>query len=121
MIINEDLQYAVIGKFSYGWPDIQELRKLIPKQCCLKGEVNIELLSSRYVLIKASLLCELIIKTSILYRSYQLVYPMRTLKWDPLFDPEEEMTTAIGWICFPSLPPNFFGKETIISMAAAVG
>ncbi|KAG5580239.1 hypothetical protein H5410_050866 [Solanum commersonii] len=46
---------------------------------------------------------------------------MRTLKWDPLFDPEEETTTAIAWISFPSLPPNFFGKETIISMVAAVG
>ncbi|KAG5589441.1 hypothetical protein H5410_039955 [Solanum commersonii] len=41
MIINEDLQYAVIGKFYYGWSKIQELRRLIPKQCELKGEVNI--------------------------------------------------------------------------------
>ncbi|KAG5597386.1 hypothetical protein H5410_038618 [Solanum commersonii] len=56
MIINEDLQYAVIGKFSYGWPDILDLRKLIPKQCELKGEVNIGLLCNRYVLIRASLL-----------------------------------------------------------------
>ncbi|KAH0713632.1 hypothetical protein KY289_009591 [Solanum tuberosum] len=87
MIINEKLQYAVMGKFLYGWPDIQELRKLIPKQCDLKGES----------------------------------YPMRTLKWDPLFDPEEETTTTIAWISFPSLPPNLFGKETIFSMAAAVG
>lgn len=31
IIINEHLQYAVIGKFSYGWLDIQELRRLIPK------------------------------------------------------------------------------------------
>ncbi|KAH0665692.1 hypothetical protein KY285_026898 [Solanum tuberosum] len=47
-------------------------------------------------------------------------YPMRTLKWDLLFDPEEETSTAIAWISFPSLPPNFFGKETIFSLAAAV-
>ncbi|KAK4706365.1 hypothetical protein R3W88_034060 [Solanum pinnatisectum] len=26
MIINEDLQFAVIGKFSYGWPDIQAIK-----------------------------------------------------------------------------------------------
>jgi len=56
MIINENLQYAVIGKFSYGWSDIQELRKLIPKQCELKGEVIIELLSNIYILVKATLL-----------------------------------------------------------------
>ncbi|KAH0746415.1 hypothetical protein KY285_008072 [Solanum tuberosum] len=45
IIVNEDLQYAVIGKFSYGWPEIQDLRRLIPKQCELKGEVNIGLLA----------------------------------------------------------------------------
>ncbi|KAG5579372.1 hypothetical protein H5410_049999 [Solanum commersonii] len=41
MIINENLQYAILGKFSYGWPEIQELRSLIPKQCNLKGECKI--------------------------------------------------------------------------------
>uniref|UniRef100_M1DKD4 Uncharacterized protein n=1 Tax=Solanum tuberosum TaxID=4113 RepID=M1DKD4_SOLTU len=46
---------------------------------------------------------------------------MRTLKWDPLFDPEEETTTAIAWISFPELPPNFFVKEAIFSLASAVG
>ncbi|WMV42629.1 hypothetical protein MTR67_036014 [Solanum verrucosum] len=51
MIINEDRQYAVVGKFSYGWPDIKDLRQLIPKQCELKGDVNIGLLINRYVLI----------------------------------------------------------------------
>ncbi|KAK4737129.1 hypothetical protein R3W88_000826 [Solanum pinnatisectum] len=40
MIINEKLQYVVVGKFSYGWPDILYLRRLIPKQCELKGEFN---------------------------------------------------------------------------------
>lgn len=33
MIIQENLEFAVIGKFSYGWQDIHELRKLIPKHC----------------------------------------------------------------------------------------
>ncbi|XP_049413166.1 uncharacterized protein LOC125876094 [Solanum stenotomum] len=46
---------------------------------------------------------------------------MRTLKWDPLFNLKKETTTAIAWISFPSLPPNFFGKEAIFSLAAAVG
>lgn len=54
MIVNEDLEYVVVGKFSYGWPDIQDLRKLIPKQYELKGDVNIGLLCNRYVLIRAS-------------------------------------------------------------------
>lgn len=54
MISNEQLEFAVVGKFSYGWPDIHVLRRLIPLQCELKGEVNIGLLSNRYILIRAS-------------------------------------------------------------------
>lgn len=46
---------------------------------------------------------------------------MRTLKWDPLFNPEAETTIAVAWISLPSLAPNFFGKESIFSIAAAVG
>lgn len=52
MIINEDWQFVVIGKFSYGWLNIHDLRRLIPKQCDLKGEVNIGLLSNRHILIR---------------------------------------------------------------------
>ncbi|KAH0642255.1 hypothetical protein KY290_033858 [Solanum tuberosum] len=46
---------------------------------------------------------------------------MRTLKWDLMFNPEEETSIAIVWISFPSLPPIFFGKEAVFSLAAAVG
>lgn len=46
---------------------------------------------------------------------------MRTLKWDPLFDPEEETSVAIAWISFPLLPPNFFGKEVVFSLETAIG
>ncbi|KAG5595536.1 hypothetical protein H5410_036768 [Solanum commersonii] len=86
MIINENLEYVVIGKFSYGWPDRQDLRRLIPKQCELKGDYKIGLLSNRH--------------------------------WEPMFNPDEETTTIIAWISFPSLPPNFFGKETVFSLVA---
>ncbi|WMV07384.1 hypothetical protein MTR67_000769 [Solanum verrucosum] len=124
MIVNENLQYAVVGKFSYCWPDIQELRKIIPKQCGLKGECNIGLLTNKYVLIRATLLEDYVnlLSKPVFYLTQQnWSYPMRTLKWDPLFNPEEETSTAIAWISFPSLPPNFFGKETVFSLAAAVG
>ncbi|KAH0696108.1 hypothetical protein KY290_015812 [Solanum tuberosum] len=89
MIIKENLEYTVIGKFLYGWPEIQDLQKLIPKQCELKGECNIGLLSNKH--------------------------------WDPMFNSEEETSTAIAWISFPSLPPNFFGKEVVFSLSVAVG
>ncbi|KAH0723058.1 hypothetical protein KY289_006102 [Solanum tuberosum] len=37
-------------------------------------------------------------------------FPMRTLKWDPMFNPEEETITTIAWISFPSLPPTFLER-----------
>lgn len=56
MIVNENLQYAVIEKFSYEWPEIQKLRKLITKQCELKRECKIGLLCNRHILIRTSLM-----------------------------------------------------------------
>lgn len=56
MIINENLEYAVIGKFSYGWPNIHELRRILPNQYELKGECKIGLLSNKHILIRVSLL-----------------------------------------------------------------
>ncbi|KAH0650402.1 hypothetical protein KY284_030314 [Solanum tuberosum] len=34
----EKLKFAVIGKFSYEWTDLDELRRIIAQQCELKGE-----------------------------------------------------------------------------------
>lgn len=42
MIVNENLQYAFIENFLYGWPDIQDLHKMISKQCELKGVVILD-------------------------------------------------------------------------------
>ncbi|KAG5631165.1 hypothetical protein H5410_002882 [Solanum commersonii] len=56
MIIKEKLNFVVIGKFSYGWPEINDLRKIIPEQCDLKEECNIRLSSNKHVLLRASFL-----------------------------------------------------------------
>ncbi|KAH0749082.1 hypothetical protein KY290_028314 [Solanum tuberosum] len=124
MIVNENLEYAMIEKFSYEWPEIQDLRKLISKQCELKGDCNIGLLSNRRVLIRVTLLedyVHLLSKSAFYITQNNWSFPMRTMKWDPLFNLEEETTTAIAWISFSSLPPNSFGKEAVFSLAAVVG
>ncbi|KAK4736998.1 hypothetical protein R3W88_000695 [Solanum pinnatisectum] len=48
----ENLQFAVVGKFSYGWPTLEELRSLIPRQCNIKGDCKIGLLRNRHILIR---------------------------------------------------------------------
>ncbi|KAG5581764.1 hypothetical protein H5410_052391 [Solanum commersonii] len=109
MIINEDLQFAVIGKFSYEWPDIQDLRRLIPKQCELKGNVNIGLLSNTYVLIRTTLLEDyvtLLSKPQFYITKNHWSYPMRTLKWDPMFNPEEETSIAVDMATLNKTRPS---------------
>lgn len=124
MIINENLEIAVIGKFLYGWPDIHKLRKVLQKQCELKGKCMICLLYNRHVLIRASLLedyMHLLSKPTLYINTKFNSYPMLTFKWDPMFNVVAETTTAVAWISFPSLPPNIFGVETIFYLASIVG
>lgn len=83
-----------------------------------------DFLSNRYILIRASRMEDYVhlLSKPIFYINHKnWNYPMRTLKWDPLFDLMAEKTIAVAWISLPSLPPNFFGKETIFSIASAVG
>lgn len=82
MVINENIQYAVVEKISYEWPEIEELRKLIPKYCELKGECKIGLLSNRHVLIRATLMknyVHLLSKPAFYIMHRNKTFPMRTL------------------------------------------
>ncbi|CAN4097094.1 unnamed protein product [Withania somnifera] len=124
MIKHENLEYAVVGKFSYGWPTIQDLHRRIPMECEFKEECNIGFLCNRHVLIRCSLFEEYIrlLSKPVYYIKDKLMYhQMRPLKWEPWFDPEEETSTTMAWISFPTLPPHFFVKKALFSLAAAVG
>ncbi|KAK4719583.1 hypothetical protein R3W88_017921 [Solanum pinnatisectum] len=125
MNVLENLQYTVIGKFSYGWPQLEELRKLIPSQCQIKGTCQIGLLRNRHVLIRLKLFEDFV---NIMAKpSYYITdrkgfaYPMRPLIYDEKFKVTEETTQAMAWISFPNLWPIFFGKESLFSLAAAIG
>ncbi|KAH0677655.1 hypothetical protein KY285_025456 [Solanum tuberosum] len=37
----ENMQHVIVGKFSYGWPDLDEMRTSIPAQCNIKGDCQI--------------------------------------------------------------------------------
>ncbi|KAK4337514.1 hypothetical protein RND71_042001 [Anisodus tanguticus] len=124
MIHQQELNLAVIGKFSHGWPEIGLLRTLIPKQCGLKAEVNIGLLCDRHVLIRCTIAEDydtLMSRQTFEIKEKNKPYLMRTFKWDVTFNPEEETRFAYGWISFTGLPPHFHGESSLFSMAASVG
>ncbi|KAG5616076.1 hypothetical protein H5410_015900 [Solanum commersonii] len=105
------------------WEEEEIAHMILEEDLQYVGEVNIGLLCNIYVLIRASNLEDYVtlMSKSQFYRTQKhWSYLMRTLKWDLLFDPQEETTTTIAWISFPTLPPNFFGKDAIFSLAAAV-
>ncbi|WMV06919.1 hypothetical protein MTR67_000304 [Solanum verrucosum] len=123
LTVRQNLQYAVVAKFSYGRPDLYELRKAIPIQLEIKGPCNIGFLEERHILIRLSLLEDY---ATLMSKAWELrvrnrYFPLRFLKWDPWFNPEEETTIAIAWISFPGLPTNLFDKESLFSLATAVG
>ncbi|KAK4349723.1 hypothetical protein RND71_032478 [Anisodus tanguticus] len=124
MIHHQELNLAIVGKFSHGWPDIAFLRNAIPKQCGLKAEVRIGLLCDRHVLIRCTILEDfdtLMSRQTFEIKEKNKPYLMRTFKWDVSFNPAEESRFAYGWISFPGLSPHYYGETTLFSMAAAVG
>lgn len=50
----KNLQHAIVGKF-YGWLDLEELRTIIPAQCKIIGDCQIEYYRRRHILIRLSL------------------------------------------------------------------
>ncbi|KAG5581379.1 hypothetical protein H5410_052006 [Solanum commersonii] len=121
----ENLRYAMVGKFSCGWPDIEELQLQISIHCDVKGECKIGLLRHRHILMRFSRQDDFINMMS--KSSYYILskdgysYMMRPLIYDAKFSVEEETTEAMAWISFLDLKPAFFVKESIFSMASVVG
>lgn len=121
----ENLQYTVVGKFSYGWPELEDLRTQIPKQCHVKGECKIDLLRNRHILMRFSLMEDFV--NMMAKNAYYIIakdgyaYQMHPLTYDANFTVEEETTQVMTWISFPELKPTFFVKELLFSLASAVG
>lgn len=40
---------------------------------------------------------------------------------DLWFESDVAITIGVAWISFPDLPPNFFAKEALFSIASATG
>lgn len=82
MIIQEDLQYAVIGKFAYCWSELEEICRILPIQCEIKAECKIGFLRERHELIRLTTLenyVHLMSKPAYFLRAKDRYYQMRAL------------------------------------------
>ncbi|KAG5616346.1 hypothetical protein H5410_016170 [Solanum commersonii] len=121
----EELQFAVVGKFTHEWSDLEELRRIIPQQCDIKGNCQIGLFRNKHILIRLTKhedFVNMISKGDFYVKCKDgYSYLMRTLIYDSRFNVNEETSLALAWISFPNLLPTFFVKECLFSLAAAVG
>ncbi|WMV12948.1 hypothetical protein MTR67_006333 [Solanum verrucosum] len=124
MNIIENLQYVVVEKFSYGAPEINEIRELIPKQCGIIGGCQIGYLRNRHILMRFDCIEDYIRILS--KNSYYIIakdgyaYQMRHFIYDANFKVSEETSHATTWISFPDLLPTFFVEKVLLSLASVV-
>ncbi|KAH0658439.1 hypothetical protein KY289_027187 [Solanum tuberosum] len=99
MLIQEDLEFAVIEKFSYEWLELEEIRKIVPLQYEIKAECKMDFLRDRHVLIRLTTMedcVHIMLKPAYFLRAKDGFYQMRSLKWEPWFNPEVETTMTLA-------------------------
>ena len=112
-------KFAVVGKFSYGRPNLDAIRKSFTT-IGFTSSFTIGLLDQRHILIHFCLEEDYLrCWTKGLWSIAD--FPMRTFKWTPDFKVTSESTHAPIWVALEHLPIHFFDKVSLFSIAAALG
>ncbi|KAL2223898.1 UNVERIFIED_CONTAM: putative mitochondrial protein [Sesamum indicum] len=112
-------RYALVGKFSHGYPSMQNLRRWMLAQG-FRGDFSVGAINVRHVFIKFALEEDY---TKLWIKSIWFVegFPMRVFKWTPTFNPREESPIVPVWVRLPELPIQFFDREALFSIAHLLG
>ncbi|KAK4386321.1 hypothetical protein Sango_2502700 [Sesamum angolense] len=112
-------RYALVGKFSYGAPQYQNLHCLIAR-LGIKCAFTISMINAKHVLI--SLSNEADLSHLWLRRIWHVQgFPMRVFKWTPTFTLEQESSIVPVWVCFPKLLAHLFHKDALFAVASMIG
>ncbi|KAK4436664.1 hypothetical protein Salat_0000300 [Sesamum alatum] len=115
----EHYKFAIIGKFSHGFPPYRNMHKLL-SSLKLKGPFTVTMINNRHALI--NLRNEADFTRLWTQRLWHIDgFPMRTFKWTPSFHPQLESSLAPVWIRFPTLPAHLFQKDALYAIASLVG
>lgn len=107
MNVIKELQYAIIEKFSYRWPELEDLRVNLSSQLKVKGDCKIEYLRIHHILMRFELAKDFVnILAKFVYyindkEGYS--YQMRLFIYDDKFKVEEETIQAMASIFFLDL------------------
>ncbi|KAL0293587.1 UNVERIFIED_CONTAM: hypothetical protein Sangu_3235100 [Sesamum angustifolium] len=113
--LSQPFRYALVGKFSHGYPSMQHLRRWMLAQG-FRGDFSVGAINARHVFIKFALEEDY---TKLWIKSIWFVdgFPMRVFKWTPTFNPREESPIVPVWVRLPELPIQFFDREALFSIA----
>ncbi|XP_060186928.1 uncharacterized protein LOC132616506 [Lycium barbarum] len=122
--VEEGLHQALVLEFSYGQPNMNELRKLLPKILGVKGKCLVGWLARRHVLIRFDKYEEFVLAATRFVNYLHCngeEFLFRVFPWSIGFNPKEETSRAFTWISLPNLPPELFAEKSLLSIASAVG
>ena len=110
---------ALVGKFSRGWPAMEEIRKFF-NTLDLKAAFSVGLLDHRHVIIRLN-------SEHDFHRIwgrhfwYVMGHSMRVFKWTPSFHVDKEPSVAPVWFSLPNLPIHLFNKECLFHIVFPLG
>ncbi|KAL0367745.1 UNVERIFIED_CONTAM: hypothetical protein Sradi_3664600 [Sesamum radiatum] len=113
------LKFALIGKFSHGYPSMNTIRSYFSK-LGLRGAYSIGVINIKHVIIKLHNeddMSRLWLKQILFIDGF----PMRIFKWSPEFNPKIESSVVPVWIRFPELPFHLFQKKALFGIASLIG
>ena len=119
-IMAAPFKLTLVGKFSFGRPPIDVIRKFFVA-LGLKGNVDISLLDPRHILIQLHLEEDY---TRIWLRQSWFIdgRAMRVFKWSTTFHNSEESPIVPVWFSLLFLPVHYMRcKEALYSIAATIG
>ncbi|KAL0430588.1 UNVERIFIED_CONTAM: hypothetical protein Sradi_0684800 [Sesamum radiatum] len=117
--LSKPFRYSLVGKFSYGYPSMQNLRRWMLAQG-FRGDFSVGAINIRHIFIKFALEKDY---TKLWLKSIWFVdgFPMRVFKWTPTFNPREESPIISVWVRLPELPIQFFDKDALFSIGRLLG
>lgn len=111
----EELQFTLVGKFSFGYLEMKEIIKVF-RGFELNGHLQLVCLTPN--IFSLSWKMKMIIlgfgkKNTIWFNKYL----MKVLKWDKDFTIQKESSLAPVWIRLPELPLPLFNKQALVEIA----
>lgn len=122
--VEEGLHQAVVLKLSPRAPDLQVLRSLLPKILSIKGHCLIGHLAPRQLLLRLDQPEDFVNALARAVNSFSHSgeqHQYRVFPWTVGYNPKEETSKAAVWISLPNLSPELFARQSLLSIANAVG